>query len=134
MERMVWQTEFKFKGATVPEETPQSGLSDSAASGLAYITFIPAIIFLATAPYNQKPLIRFHSWQSIFLCIASFAIQIVLTILGHLPFFGIIAGLLSVVVSLGFLVLWLIVMIKAFNGQLFKIPVIGDFAEKQANS
>ena len=130
---MVWQTEFKFKGATVPEETPQSGLSDSAASGLAYL-FIPAIIFLATAPYNQKPAIKFHAWQSIFLTIAYIVVQVGLTILGHLPFFGIITGFLSILVWLGFFILWLIVMIKAFNGQLFKIPVIGDFAEKQANS
>jgi len=134
VERLASQTEFKFKGAIVAEEIPQSGLSDSAASGIAYITFIPAIILLATAPYTQKPLIRFHSWQSIFLCIASFAIHIGLMILGHLPFFGFIAGMLSMLVSLGFFILWLIVMIKAFNGQLFKIPVIGDFAEKQANS
>ena len=48
------------------EETVQSGLSDNAASGLAYITIIPAIIFLVVAPYNQKPEIRFHCWQSIF--------------------------------------------------------------------
>jgi uncharacterized membrane protein len=36
-------------------------------------------------------------------------------------------------VGLAFFILWLIVMIKAFNGQRFKIPVVGDLAEKQAN-
>jgi hypothetical protein len=50
----------------VPENTPQNGLTDNAASGLAYITFIPAIIFLVTAPYNQKSLIRFHSGSRFF--------------------------------------------------------------------
>jgi len=40
---------------------------------------------------------------------------------------------LSPLVGLAFFILWLIVMIKAFNGQRFKIPVVGDFAEKQAN-
>jgi uncharacterized membrane protein len=118
----------------VPENTPQTGLSDNAASGLAYITFIPAIIFLATAPYNQKPLIRFHSWQSIFLTIAYVVVQIVLTILGHIPFLGLILGLVGMLVGLGFFILWLIVLIKTFNGQMFKIPVIGDYAQKQAGS
>jgi uncharacterized membrane protein len=118
----------------MPEETPQTGLSDSAASGLAYITFIPAIIFLATAPYNQKPLIRFHSWQSIFLTIVYVAIRIGLIIVGHIPFFGLIAGMVGLVIGLGFFILWLIVLIKTFNGQMFKIPVIGDLAEKQAGN
>ena len=122
------------------DETPlisptpqQSGLSDNAASGIAYLTFIPAIIFLATAPYNQKPLIRFHSWQSIFLCVAYIVIQIGLSILGHIPILGLIFGVVGFLVWVGFFILWLITIIKTFNGQMFKIPVIGDFAQKQAD-
>jgi len=118
----------------VPEETPQTGLSDNAASGIAYITFIPAIIFLATAPYNQKPLIRFHSWQSIFLTLAYIVVHVGFLIIYRIPFFGLLMIPLRMLVGLGFFILWLIVIIKTFNGQMFKIPVIGDFAEKQANS
>ena len=117
----------------MPEETPQTGLSDNAASGLAYITIIPAIIFLVVPPYNQKPLVRFHSWQSIFLCIAYFVFHVGIYVLGKIPMMFLITIPLSMLVGLGFFILWLIVLIKAFNGQLFKIPVIGDFAEKQAN-
>jgi uncharacterized membrane protein len=117
----------------VPEETPQTGLSDNAASGIAYITFIPAIIFLATAPYNQKPLIRFHSWQSIFLTLAYIVVHVGFFIIDRIPFFGLLMFPLRMLVGLGFFILWLIVIIKTFNGQMFKIPVIGDFAEKQAN-
>jgi uncharacterized membrane protein len=113
---------------------PQSGLSESATCGLAYITFIPAIIFLATDPYKQSANVRFHSWQSIFLTIAYIVIRIGLIILGHLPFIGLLLIPVSLLIGLGFFILWLIVMIKAFNGQRFKIPVVGDFAEKQANS
>jgi uncharacterized membrane protein len=127
----------------VPEETPfnpvqppagQSGLSDSAACGLAYITFIPAIIFLATDPYKQSANVRFHSWQSIFLTLAYIVVRIGLMILGHIPFLFLLLIPVMMLIGLAFFVLWLIVMIKAFNGQRFKIPVIGDFAEKQANS
>jgi uncharacterized membrane protein len=127
----------------VPEETPsnqiqpqpaQSGLSESATCGLAYITFIPAVIFLATDPYKQSANVRFHSWQSIFLTIAYIVIRIGLVILGHIPFVGLLLIPVSLLIGLGFFILWLIVMIKAFNGQRFKIPVVGDFAEKQANS
>jgi uncharacterized membrane protein len=134
VEQHISQIGSNPKGAIVTENTPQTDLSDNAASGIAYITFIPAIIFLATAPYNQKPLIRFHSWQSIFLTIAYVVVRIVLIILGHFPFLGLIFGLVGVLIGLGFFILWLIVLIKTFNGQMFKIPVIGDFAEKQAKS
>jgi uncharacterized membrane protein len=117
----------------MPDETPQTGLSDNAASGLAYITIIPAIIFLVVPPYNQKPIVRFHSWQSIFLFIAWFVIHIGFMIVGRIPIIGWFTGLLSLLVSLGLFILWIIVLIKAFNGERFKIPVIGDLAAKQAN-
>jgi uncharacterized membrane protein len=115
-------------------DTNQTGLSDNAAGGLAYITIIPAIIFLIVPPYNKNPTVRFHAWQSIFLAIAWFAADIVLMIVGMLPFIRMINLLLWPLVALGFFILWIIVLIKAFNGQKFKIPVIGDLAEKQAGS
>jgi uncharacterized membrane protein len=54
--------------------------------------------------------------------------------LGRMPFIGLINLILWPLVALGFFILWIIVLIKAFNGQRFKIPFIGDLAEKQANS
>src|SRR5580692_11390896 len=65
----------RSKGASMTDEVSQTGLSDTAASGLAYITIVPAIIFLVVAPYNQNATIRFHAWQSIFLGIVWFAIS-----------------------------------------------------------
>ncbi len=127
----------------MPEETPtnpiqppaaQSGLSDSATCGLAYITFIPAIIFLLTAPYNQSANVRFHSWQSIFLTIAYIVVRVGFIFVFMVPFIGWMLFPVRLLIGLAFFILWLIVMIKAFNGQRFKIPVVGDFAEKQANS
>ena len=117
---------------TPPQPAP-SGLSDNAAGALAYVTIIPAIIFLVVPPYNQKPIVRFHSWQSIFLCIAWIVIDVGLHFVGRIPVIGWLVFFLGPLVGLAFFILWLIVMIKAFNGQLFKIPVIGDFAQKQAN-
>ena len=109
----------------MPEETPQNGLSESAASGLAYITIIPAIIFLVVAPYNQSAKIRFHCWQSISLGIVAFALGVIgiIPILGWLIFF---------VGMLGLFIVWIICVIKAFGGESFVIPLIGPFAAKQA--
>ena len=104
----------------------QSGLSETAAGTLAYITVIPAIIFLAMEPYNRSSFIRFHAWQSIFLGIAAFAIHLVLTVI------PIIGWLLMVPVGLVFLVLWILAIIKASKGERYKLPFIGNFAEQQA--
>jgi len=118
----------------MPENTPQNGLTDSAACGLAYVTFIPAIIFLVTAPYNQKSLIRFHYWQSIFLAVAWFGVWVVLMFIGFIPFLNLINIILFPLIGLGFLILWILCLVKAFNGERFKLPLIGDLAEKQAGA
>jgi uncharacterized membrane protein len=106
----------------VPEDT---GLSDNAAGALAYVTIIPAIIFLVVAPYNTNSYVKFHAWQSIFLGIAAFAIGIinVIPILGQIIF---LVGMLALFVA------WIICILKASKGERFKLPVIGNLAEKQA--
>jgi len=118
-------------------ETNQSGLSDNAAGALAYFTFIPAIIFLIVEPFSKNPYVRFHSWQSILLNIAAFAINIVLAIilaisLFFLPFF--LHRIIWGVIELGWLAIWLACVFNAFNGKRFKLPVIGNFAEKQSGA
>ncbi|MGB7549499.1 MAG: DUF4870 domain-containing protein [Terracidiphilus sp.] len=118
----------------IPSNVNQAGLSDNAAGGLAYVTFIPAIIFLIVAPFNSNPYVRFHSWQSIFLNIAWFVVDVALMIVGRIPVLGWSTVFLWPLVALGFFILWIVVLIKAFNGERFKVPFIGDLAEKQANS
>ncbi|MGB7266847.1 MAG: DUF4870 domain-containing protein [Terracidiphilus sp.] len=105
-----------------------SGLSDSAAGAIAYITIIPAIIFLIVEPYNKNSFVRFHSWQSIFLGIAAFAIQIVLSVI------PVVGWIIIPFFLIGFLVLWIMCLIKASKGERWKLPLIGEFAEKQAGA
>ena len=112
----------------------QSGLSDNAAGGLAYVTIIPAIIFLIVPPYNRNRFVRFHSWQSIMLAIAWMVVEVGLMVLGRIPGVGLVDLFLGPLVGLAFFVLWLIVLIQAFTGKMFKLPILGDLAEKQANS
>src|SRR5580658_7359971 len=114
------------------ESTP-SGLSDNGAGALAYITIIPAILFLVMPPYNKSSYVRFHAWQCIFLTIAWIVLFIVLAIFARIPMFGLIMFPIMLLLDLGMFVLWLIVVLKALNGQRFKIPFIGPFAETQAS-
>jgi uncharacterized membrane protein len=112
----------------------QSGLSDNAAGGLAYVTIIPAIIFLIIAPYNRNRFVRFHSWQCIFLAIGWFVVDIGLYVLGRIPGLGLMGLVIGPLVGLLFFIAWLIALIQAFSGKWFKLPILGDLAEKQANS
>jgi uncharacterized membrane protein len=119
----------------MPEANP-SGLSDNAAGAIAYITIIPAIVFLVMPPYNASSYVRFHAWQSIFLNIAALVVSIVLS---FVAVFGMVFGvffvlLLTRLIWLAWFVLWLVCVLKALNGQRFKVPVLGDLAQKQAGS
>jgi uncharacterized membrane protein len=109
------------------------------AGALAYCTIIPAIIFLVVEPYNKDRFVRFHSFQCIGLWLASLlagvAIRIVAFVLSFLPLFGhLLVWLLSLLVPLAFFVIWIVAVVKALQGETFKLPVIGDFAEQQAGS
>ncbi len=108
------------------------GLSDNIAGMLAYVTIIPPIIFLVTAPYNRNRFIRFHSFQSIFFMIAWMILWAALHVIASIPFFGWATMFLWPLVGLAGLVIWIILLLKASQGQTFKLPVIGDLAEKQA--
>ncbi len=113
-----------------------TGLSQTAAAALAYVTIIPAIIFLVIEPYNKMPFVRFHSIQCLGLALVSFVLQVGLTIMGlflhFVPLIGILFGLIKLAVFLAVFVAWLLALIKASQGQWFKLPIIGDFAEQQA--
>jgi uncharacterized membrane protein len=121
-----------------PPLATSSGLSEHAASAIAYITIIPAIVVLVLEPYNRIPLVKFHSWQSIGLCVGALALQIAVTILDlalhFIPGIFILFSLIHVAIVLGLFCLWLFVILKASKGEWYKLPVIGDFAEKQARS
>jgi uncharacterized membrane protein len=102
------------------------GLADNVAGALAYVTFFPAVIFLIVAPYNRSRFVRFHSFQSIIFWIALTVLDVVLR------FFPFIGWVLADLVVLASIALWIVLLIKAYSGQMWKLPVVGDFAEQQA--
>jgi len=112
----------------VPPQAAQSGLTDNNAGALAYVTIIPAIIFLLVEPYNKSSFVRFHAWQCIFLAIAAFAVHIVL---GIIPVIG---WFIMPFASLGFLIVWIIALLKALKGERYELPIIGKFAAQQAGA
>ena len=115
----------------------QSGLSDNSAAAIAYITIIPAIIFLVLEPYNRKPFVRYHAMQCIGLHVLWFAVWLVLMVLGVMlavVHMHLLVLLLWPICWIGLVILWLLCIVSAAQGKWFKLPIIGDFARKQAGS
>lgn len=114
--------------SAAPGTAPAAGMTDNVAGMLAYVTFIPAILFLVLEPYNRRPFIRFHAFQCIFFAVALTVIHV------GLWFIPLLGWLINVLVSLTAFVLWVVLLVKAYQGKMFKLPIIGDMAEKQANA
>jgi uncharacterized membrane protein len=112
-------------------------LSENIAGALAYFTFVPAIVFLLLDPYSKNRFVRFHSVQCLLLCAAvglfSIALKLASIVLFIIPMLGpLLVYLVSTVVGLAAVVIWVVLVVKAFQGELFRLPVLGDFAARQA--
>jgi uncharacterized membrane protein len=115
-------------------EANQTGISDNGAGALAYVTLIPAIVFLFLPPYNASSYVRFHAWQSIFLNIVGFVSLVALSVVLGFSFMFIGLWVLAVtrIIWLLWILLWIVCAVNALNGKMLKLPLIGALAEKQA--
>lgn len=130
-EKEVQQQVFKeeSQGSDQNAEMTQTstGLDQNIAGLLTYLAgFITGIIFIILEKENR--FVRFHALQSIFISVALFALNIVLS------FIPILGWILSLLISPLAVVLWIVLMVKAYQGKWFKLPVIGNMAEKQLDS
>lgn len=113
-----------------------TGLAPNIASLLCYICMpISSVIFMLLEKENKE--VQFHAWQGttfgVGYIVVVIAIEILSAILGAIvSFLGVVIGLLVPVVGLVAFVLWIVCLIKAYQGEHWKIPYIGDFAEKKS--
>ena len=112
--------------------TTRTGISDNAAGAIAYFTFLPAIVFLLVSPYKESTYVRFHAWQSVLLDIAAFLVEIMFGAIALLTLFlgSLVLVYILRLLSVLWLVLWLACVIQAMNGKRFRIPILGNIAEK----
>lgn len=106
------------------------GLQANLAALLAYVLgIITGIIFYLVEKENK--FVRFHAMQSIVTFGGLFLINLANTfVLVFLPWA--VRGIISSLIGLLSLVLWIILMIKAYQGEMFKLPIAGDIAEKNS--
>jgi uncharacterized membrane protein len=114
-------------------------LRENLAGGLAYLTFIPAIIFLLVDPYKKNRFVRFHSNQCLLLWAVVLIAGALLRLLAVAMVFIPVAGPLLMVVILVVALLaafftWLVLVVKALRGEMLKLPILGELADRYASS
>jgi len=119
------------------ENKSSTGLDPNIAALLAYLLgWVGGLIFFLIE--KDSLYVRFHAMQSILLSGAAVVIIIVLQIFTFIlgvisSIFALIISLLFIVVGLGFLAVWILMMVKAYQGEAYKLPFIGDMAENIVN-
>ena len=100
------------------------GLEPNIAGLLCYVLgWVTGIVFFILEKENK--FVRFHAIQSIVVFGAYTVLVIVLN------FIPVIGWIISLILGIAAFILWIVLMLKAYQGQLYKLPVAGDIAEKQ---
>ena len=111
------------------EEKKGTGLEPNVAALLCYVLgWVTGLVFFLIEKDDE--FVRFHAMQSIIFFGAVTAVMIVFGILEWIPFIGILFMVLTALGGLFAFVLWIILMVKAYQGERFKLPIAGDMAEK----
>lgn len=120
---------------TVETALPVLAMSrrDSLFGALAYLSPVPAIVFLALPTLRTSRFVRFQSWQSILFSgatvVAVFLMRLLFALLSLVPWLGSLFAWLSLGLAwLAIVVLWTVLVVKAGQGEAFEIPGLGPLA------
>jgi len=122
-----------------------TGLDENIAALLSYILgWVSGLIFFLIE--KDSKFVRFHAMQSILFNVVVGVVLVVLSIVASIlvviaaqlsgalgSLIGLLVTLFWVVVSLGLLIAWILCLVRAYQGKFFKLPVIGNLAEKIVN-
>jgi uncharacterized membrane protein len=107
------------------------GMDANMAAGLSYLVgWITGLVFFLVEKQNR--FVRFHAMQSIIWFGGLTVLFVVLSVLEMIPFVGLILFCLSGLLAVLGIVSWVILLVMAFQGKYFKLPVVGDYAERYA--
>jgi len=109
-----------------PEAESSTGMSANVAGLLCYVAaWITGIVFVVLE--KKSTFVKFHAWQSIMTFGVLTVAQLVLV------WIPVVGWILSIIIRITMFVLWIILMIQAYQGKMWKVPGAGNWAEKQAN-
>lgn len=109
-----------------------AGLQPNVAAFLCYLfTWVTGLIFLLIEKENR--MVKFHAYQAIGFGVAATVLWFIFIPLSFVPGLGLLITFIGYpVLGIGFLVLWIILMVNAYQGKMIKLPIIGDMAAQYA--
>ena len=112
-----------------------AGMDENVAGLLSYlIGWVTGLIFLLI---DKRPFVKFHAAQSIAFNISIIPIWIALWIvdfiLAHIPIIGFLGLIMFPIFGLAIFAVWIFLMYKAYNHEMFKLPIIGNLVEGMVN-
>ena len=112
-------------------------LPERVAGVLAYIPIVLPAVFLFVKPYKKNRFVRFHSFQSLGLCgsvmVTAAVLRLASLILLLIPILGpLLVVITAVVAGLASLFLWFVLIVKAMQGEMFELPLLGQLARRYA--
>jgi uncharacterized membrane protein len=118
---------------TVPASERAANTRDALLGASAYIALVPAVLFLASPSLKASRFVRFHSWQSVLFAIATVILAGLMrglfALFSLFPGVGFLFATLTIgLVSLAVVFLWMVLVIKAVQGEGYEVPWLGRIA------
>jgi len=103
--------------------------ADRAVAALAYLTFVAGAVILLLPAFRNQRFVRFHAWQSVLLWGTFFVLTLAALLLSNVAA-AMLFLLFGILASLAMLFLWVVLSLKAWEGERFELPVFGIVAER----
>jgi uncharacterized membrane protein len=103
--------------------------AERAIAALAYLTFVAGAVILFLPAFRNQRFVRFHAWQSVLLW-GAFLILTIIALLASNLAAAMVFLLLGILASLAVLFLWIVLTVKACQGERFELPLFGSLAER----
>jgi len=104
-------------------------VTERAVAAAAYIPVLPAAVILLLPAFRTNRFVRFHAWQSLSLWIAFLGLCSAALLLSNIAA-AIVFLLVGILASLAIVFLWIVLSLKAWQGQRFELPLFGELAAR----
>ena len=103
--------------------------AERGAAAMAYLPLLPPAVILFLPAFRNNRFVRFHAWQSILLWGVFFVLTIIALFLSNVaePVWFLLLGILA---ALAMLFLWVVLSLKAWEGERFELPLFGELAAR----
>jgi uncharacterized membrane protein len=103
--------------------------ADRVVAALAYLTFVAGAVILFLPAFRTQRFVRFHAWQSVLLWGVFFVLTIAALLLSNVAA-AMLFLLFGILASLAMLFLWIVLSLKAWQGERFELPLFGELAAR----